>query len=103
MNVVKRLFRRVYYRWFWVQDWTEGMSVWFDRNNNILPDDYEGGNCSDTVHPKNWHETYKILSSMKEYGCKEVRVTVFVSIFGRRRYSTDYDFNLDLIHDKEIK
>ena len=81
----------LYSRWFWVEDSTKGMDVWFDKNYNILPEDYVGGNCSSAAHPKNWKEANRIVDALFEHGCEEVRVIVFTTLFGIRR-STDYEY-----------
>lgn len=95
---MKRLLAWFYHRWFWVDDQTKGLSLWFNNNCNIVPVDYKGG-CSSTAFPKNWKEVYKILDAMEEYGSKKIRITVFIVIFGKRRYNVDYYWSAP---DKEI-
>jgi hypothetical protein len=97
---VKRAFRWVYRRGFWVQDATEELSVWFDDDGKIIPVGYKGP-YSNTAHPKNWKETNKILDAMEQYGCKNVTVTVLVSIFGKRRYDIDYEYCFGSVHNME--
>jgi len=101
LHKITRVRRWIYHRWFWVQDWTKDLSVWFDKENNIVPVDYKGA-TSDTAHPKNWKEARKILTAMEKHGCKHITIDIFTSLLGKRRWDTEYEYTFNTNYDKEI-
>jgi len=94
---MSNLFRWFYHRWFWVQDWTSDsdVSIWFDKQNRVLPSDYGNGPCSNTANPKNWKEAEAVLQDMKANGSRRATVMVFVSWFGKRRYDLESFFEVN--------
>ena len=82
-TMLKQLWKKVYFVWFWVEDSTPGIQIWFSENNKIVPLDYPAKSSS-TALLKKWKSVYALVDDMKEFGSKAILVTKVTYIFGKQ-------------------
>ena len=64
---LKRFFKKIYYRRYWIQDRTPKNYTWFSHDNKIVPIDH-GESCSDTARVNNRKEMYLVLDALEDAG-----------------------------------